>query len=218
MGRAALLAARGDLTGAENALVTLLAGALQMARNAPFEVDVVEALDLLRWGLISLAEVVEAREGERPVWAERIDQEPPSRWSRGHRTDLFSDDPAAVFDALPRIVRDEAIPHAFKRFAYRQVVVFDVCLGLEDDRRSRRALRAWRSAVEDGLVRRPSDKDVLETMRSGVRNLLLASDVSPETVCAPSVVVSPRVGFTIMTSPLRSTSRDGITLPTEELD
>jgi hypothetical protein len=217
-GRAALLAARGDLAGAEVVLRTVLAGALQMSSNAPFEVDVVEALEFMRWALEGLADVVEAREGERPSWADRLEMEAPRSWARGHRADLFSEDPAVVFDALPRIVRDEAIPHAFKRFAYRQVVLFDVCLGLEEDARSRRALRAWRGEVEAGLVRRPSDHEVLEMMRSGVRRLLVESDVSPEAVCAPSVVVSPMARFAIMTSPLRSTSRSIATLMAGDLE
>ena len=43
-------------------------------------------------------------------------------------------------------------------------------------------------------------------MRGSVQDLLLASDVTPETICAPSVVVRPKARFAIMSAPLRSLS------------
>ena len=206
-GRAALALAEEDLDGARAILATVLAGSLQVARNAPFEVDVVEALDVMRFALLGLARIAEVGEGSWPEWAERLEGGAPEVWSRGHRAALFSEDPAVVFRALPRIASDETIPHAFKRFAYRQVVLFDVCLGLRIDRASRRDHREWRSAVEAGLVRRESDREVLEMMRRGVQELVEASDVAPESICAPSVVVRPRARYAIMSSPLRSASR-----------
>ena len=202
-GRAALAAANGDLDGARTVLQMVISGALQMSRNAPFEVDVVEALVFLELALRSLAELEETREGTRPEWAAKLDEDAPDSWARGHRAALFSEDPAVVYHALPRIAKDPDVPHAFKRFAYRQVVLFDVCLGLREGRAAQS--RAWRRGVEQSLVRRESDARVLEMMRDGVHDLMVASDVTPESICAPSVVVQPGARFAIMSSPLRST-------------
>ena len=206
-GRAALRIHEGDLEGAEAVLKTVVAGAVQMARAAPFEVDVVEALTFLGAALGDLADVTEARTGERPEWAEAlaVGAAPPS-WSRGYRAALFSDDPAVIYHAMPRIAQDRAIPLAFKRFAYRQVVLFDVCLQHRVDSASRLDLRRWRDAVEGGMVRRESEARVLDMMRGSVLDLLVASDVPPEEICAPSVVVMPRARFAIMSAPLRSLS------------
>jgi hypothetical protein len=205
-GRAALAAHEGDLDGAESVLTTVVAGALQMVRNAPFEVDVVESLVILEQALASLAQLAEARDGERPAWAERLEGDTPPSWTRGYRASLFAEDPAVVYRALPLIAGDRDIPHAFKRFAYRQVALFDVCLGLVQGRAAEREHETWRTAVESGMVRRESDAQVLEMMRGGVHELMVASDVTPEVICAPSVVVQPRARFAIMSSPLRSLS------------
>jgi hypothetical protein len=182
----------------------VVAGALQMVRNAPFEVDVAESLVILEQALESLAQLAESRDGERPGWAERLESGPPASWSRGYRASLFAEDPAVVYRALPLIVGDRDIPHAFKRFAYRQVALFDVCLDLVPGRAAQREHQTWREAVESGLVRRESDASVVEMMRGGVQELMVASDVTPEVICAPSVVVQPRARFAIMSSPLRS--------------
>jgi hypothetical protein len=205
-GRAALAIHAGELEAAEAILGTVAAGAIQMARSAPFEVDVVEALGFLEAALHSLAAVAEAREGSRPDWAEALDQSPPTSWTRSHRAALFSDDPAVIYHSMPFIARDAGIPLAFKRFAYRQVVLFDVCMSQRQDGPSRRDLRSWRGAVEAGMVRRESEAQVLAMMRGTVHELLVASDVSPEKICAPSVVVLPQVRFAIMSAPLRSLS------------
>jgi hypothetical protein len=205
-GRAALAIYRGDLEKAEAILGTVIAGAIQIARAAPFEVDVVEGLVFLGAALHDLADIVEAREGERPIWAEALGQEAPASWTRGHRAALFSDDPAVIYHSLPFIARDYDIPLAFKRFAYRQVVLFDVCLGLRQDGASRRDLRGWRGAVEAGIAGRESEAHVLDMMRGSMHDLLVASDVTPETICAPSVVVRPEARFAIMSAPLRSLS------------
>jgi hypothetical protein len=117
---------------------------------------------------------------------------------------VFSEDPAVIYQALPQIARDEAIPHAFKKFAYRQVVLFDECMGLRQDTASRLRVSVWRSAVEAGLVRRESDGRVLEMMRGGVRDLIVASDVNPGAICAPSTVVQPLARIAIISSPPRS--------------
>jgi hypothetical protein len=203
-GRAALAAHQGDLEGAESVLRTVVAGALQMVRNAPFEVDVVESLFILHQALASLADVEETRLGARPAWAKRVDQGIPAIWTAGYRASLFAEDPAQVYRALPLIAGDRDIPHAFKRFAYRQVALFDVCLAQVQDRAWQREHDSWRTAVESGLVRRESDAQVLAMMRGGVQELLVASDVNPEAICAPSVVVRPQARFAIMSSPLRS--------------
>jgi hypothetical protein len=203
-GRAALAAHKQEYDEAERVLQNVVGGAIQMVRNAPFEVDVVEALSFLDKALHSLADLAEARGGERPVWAERLDGDPSEKWMQGYRASLFSDDAALLYHSMPFIVRDSEIPQAFKHFAYRQVVLFDVCLGFSKDRASILELRYWRERVEAGLVRRESEAQVLEMMRGGVQELLLASDVKPEDICAPSVVVRPEARFAIMRAPLRS--------------
>jgi hypothetical protein len=203
-GRIALAAHGGDLDEAERVLRTVVAGAVQLAMNAPFEEDVLEALVFLDRGLRSLAELSQARDGEEPAWAQRLGAGPPAAWTRGHRLAVFSEDPAVIYQALPQIARDEAIPHAFKKFAYRQVVLFDECMGLRQDTASRLRVSVWRSAVEAGLVRRESDGRVLEMMRGGVRDLIVASDVNPGAICAPSTVVQPLARIAIISSPPRS--------------
>jgi hypothetical protein len=203
-GRAALAVYYGDQEGAEAILTTVVAGALQMVRNAPFEVDVMESLFILDQALRSLADLEEAWQGTRPTWAKRLESGPPAIWTRGYRASLFAEDPAAVYRALPLIAGDRDIPHAFKRFAYRQVALFDVCLSQVRDRAWEREHSTWRTAVESGLVRRESDAQVLAMMRGGVEELLVASDVTPDAICAPSVVVRPQARYAIMASPLRS--------------
>jgi hypothetical protein len=203
-GRAALAVHDGDFDRAEAVLQTVISGALQMERNAPFEVDVTEALGFLEQAMYSLADVQQARGGERPAWAERLDDGVPKSWQRGHRASLFADDAALVYHSLPYLVKDDDIPQAFKSFAYRQVVLFDVCLAQRQDYASQRDLRYWRERVESGLVRRESEAQVLQMMRQTVQDLLVASDVSPDSICAPSVVVRPKARFAIMSAPLRS--------------
>jgi hypothetical protein len=82
-GRAALAAQRGDLDRTEEVLRAVVGGALQMVRSAPFEVDVVEALDFLGQALRSLAAVAEARGSEPPDWLERLEADESESWMGG---------------------------------------------------------------------------------------------------------------------------------------
>ncbi|MSR36449.1 MAG: hypothetical protein EXR95_07385 [Gemmatimonadetes bacterium] len=117
VGRTAL--ALGDTARAERVLRTTLAGAVQLARNAPFEVDVIEALRLALESLDGLETVLVAqgREGD-VIW--RAARERRGEWARaGYRAALFSADPAELFRALPALARDQGVPYAFRSFAYR---------------------------------------------------------------------------------------------------
>ena len=197
-GRIALAAARGDLVGAEGLARLKIAGALQMVRNAPFEVDVLEAMAVLGEALAELRLVLQAGGGAPELaWME----EGRGRWLSGSLPALFSDDPATVYHALEPLAGDPAIPHAFRRFAYRQVVLYDVCLALHGDARARRRNAAWRRTVEAGLVRRDSDARVLGMMRENVLELIRRSDVDPSRICAPTGVARPEVRMAIMTAP-----------------
>jgi hypothetical protein len=197
-GRAALALARGDSARAELVLRTTLAGAVQLARNAPFEVDAIEGLRLALEVLDALEQVLVAQGRDAEVtWRDAAKRR--GDWVRsGYRAALFSADPAVLFRALPALAQDQGVPYAFRRFAYRQVALFDVCLGRRKDYPSRRRHRDWTAAVESGLAARPSDAQLLESIRRTVRDLLEASAVPPEEICAPATVARPRVRVAIM--------------------
>lgn len=199
-GRVALAAARGDLVGAEALARLRIAGALQLVRNAPFEVDVLEAMGFLGEGLEELRLVLAAQDRDDELEALH---DPAGRWLSGARPALFSDDPATVYHALAPLAGDATIPHAFRRFAYRQVVLYDVCLALHGDADTRRRHARWRERVEAGLVRRESDRRVLTLMRENILDLIRESDVAPARICAPSAVARPGVRMAIMTAPPR---------------
>jgi hypothetical protein len=202
-GRAALALARGDSARAERVLRTTLAGAVQLARNAPFEVDAIEALRLALESLDGLERVLAAQGRDGDVtWLDARKRR--GDWVRaGYRSALFSDDPAVLFRALPALAQDQGVPYAFRRFAYRQVALFDVCLSRRQDRTSKLRHREWTAAVEAGLAARPSDAQLLESIRRTVRELLEASAVPPEEICAPATVARPSVRVAIMNAPPR---------------
>jgi hypothetical protein len=203
-GRAALALARGDDERAELVLRTALAGAVQLARNAPFEVDAIEGLRLALEALDVLERVFVAQGRDADVsW--RDARKRRGEWVRsGYRAALFSADPAVLFRALPALAQDQGVPYAFRRFAYRQVALFDVCLGRRKDYLSRRRHRDWTESVEAGLAARPSDAQMLESIRRTVRELLEASAVPPEEICAPATVAQPSVRVAIMSAPPRA--------------
>ncbi|MBW3535595.1 MAG: hypothetical protein KY453_10340 [Gemmatimonadetes bacterium] len=193
---------------AEEVLVRIrIAGALQLVRNAPFEVDVLEAIAFLEEGLAELRLVLEAQERGEELGRLASDA---GRWLSGSRASLFSDDPATVYHALAPLADDGSIPHAFRRFAYRQVVLFDVCLASHSDAETRRRHARWREAVEAGLIRRESDRQVLEMMRETVLRVMRRSDVAPALICAPHVVARPDVRMAIMTAPPRRPSSSAL--------
>jgi hypothetical protein len=202
-GRAALALARGDSTRAELVMRTTLAGAVQLARNAPFEVDAIEALRLALETLDGLERVLAAQGREADVtWLDARNRR--GEWVRaGYRSALFSANPAVLFRALPALAQDQGVPYAFRRFAYRQVALFDVCLSRRKDHLSKIRHREWTAAVEAGLAARPSDAQLLEAIRRTVRELLEASAVPPEEICAPATVAQPRVRVAIMSAPPR---------------
>jgi hypothetical protein len=200
-GRAALALARGDHVEAERLLRGALAGALQLVRNAPFEVDAVEGMRLTVEALagLELLLVAEGREGE-VTWRGTLEER--GAWIReGYRAALFSADPAVLFRAMPALAQDQDVPYAFRRFAYRQVALFDVCLGRRTDGASRRRHRDWTAAVEAGLARRESDAELLQAIRRTVVLLLEASAVPPEEICAPATVARPQARVAIMIAP-----------------
>lgn len=200
-GRAALALAEHDPARAEKILRTTLAGAVQLARNAPFEVDAIEGLRMALETLDGLERVLVAEGKSADVtWVGARKRR--GDWARaGYRSALFSDDPAVLFRALPALAQDQGVPLAFRRFAYRQVALFDVCLGRRGDPLARARHREWTGAVEAGLAARPSDAALLESIRRTVRDLLEASAVSPEQICAPATVIQPRVRVAIMSAP-----------------
>ena len=202
-GRAALALAQGDAERAEAILRTTLAGAVQLARNAPFEVDAIEALRLALETLDGLERVLVAQGREADVtWLDARKRR--GEWVRaGYRRALFSADPAVLFRALPALAQDQGVPFAFRRFAYRQVALFDVCLSRRKDHMSRLRHREWTASVEAGLAGRPSDAQLLESIRRTVRELLEASAVPPEEICAPATVAQPSVRVAIMNAPPR---------------
>lgn len=200
-GRAALAAHAGDLDGAEAVLRTVIAGAVQLAENAPFEVEVVEALQHLDAALATLRHLDRYRDLETP-WLEDYLAVHPSTWLRGVRPVLFSDDASAIYVAMPALAGDPGIPWAFRRVGFRQVVLIDVCLGLHTEPAVREAHRRWLAGVEAGLVRRPSDRGVLDLMRRSVRDLLEASAVAPDRICSPAAGIRPDARMAIMRAPL----------------
>lgn len=200
-GRAALIAHAGDLDGAAAIFRTVIAGAIQLADNAPFEVEVLEALEHLEAALHALRELDRRRDLETP-WLEDYLAVRTDHWLRGMRPVLFSDDASAIYVAMPALAGDPGIPWAFRRVGYRQVVLTDVCLGLHQDTDVREAHRRWLAGVEAGLVRRPSDGAVLDLMRRSVRDLLEASAVSPDRICSPVAGIRPDARMAIMRAPL----------------
>ena len=197
-GRVALALARGDPERGERILRTTLAGALQLARNAPFEVDALEGLRLVLETLGGLERLLIAEgRGDEVTW--RGLPETRERWiGVGSRAALFSADPAELFGAMPALAQDRGVPLAFRRFAYRQVALWDVCLGRRTDPLSGVRHRAWTAAVEVGLAARESDAELLKAIRGTVRRLLKASAVPPEQICAPTSVVRPEARVAIM--------------------
>jgi hypothetical protein len=202
-GRAALALAQGDLPEAERVLRVALAGALQLVRNAPFEVDAVEGLRLMVDALGGLERFLVAQgRAEEVTWRGTLEER--GAWvGPGYRTALFSADPAVLFRAMPALAQDQEVPYAFRRFAYRQVALFDVCLGRRTDRVSRTRHREWTAAVEAGLARRASDAELLRAIRRTVVQLLEASAVPPEEICAPATVARPQARVAIMIAPPR---------------
>lgn len=123
-------------------------------------------------------------------------------WEARHRRALFSDDPVTIFRALPAIATDDLIPYAFRRFAYRQVVLYDVCLEqAADGPAERRDHREWRAAVDGALVRRESDRWFIGLLRARVEDLLSRSAVPARAICDPTSVRLPGARIAIMTAP-----------------
>ena len=206
-GRAALALAEGDLPRGERILRTTLGGAIQLVRNAPFEVDVLEGMRLVVETLDGLERVLIAEgRGEEVTW--RGARETRGGWARrGSRAALFSADPALMFRAMPALAQDREVPIAFRRFAYRQVALWDVCLGRRTDLVSRARHEQWTRSVEVGIAARVGDAQMLDAIRTTVRRLLEASAVPPDQICAPSRVVLPETRMAIMSAPPRLGSR-----------
>lgn len=206
-GRAALALAEGDRDRAERILRTALAASVQLVRSSPFELDVLEGMRLMVETLDGLERVLiaEGREGE-VTW--RGTRQSRGAWARrGARPALFSSDPEVLFRALPALARDGDVPIAFRRFAYRQVALWDVCLGRRTDPLSRARHETWTRQVEAGLAVREGDADLLDAIRSTVRGLLEASAVPPAQICAPTRVVLPETRVAILSAPPRLGSR-----------
>ena len=123
---------------------------------------------------------------------------------RGFQAALFSASPAVLLGAMPALTQDQGMPLAYRRFAYRQVALFDVCLGRRTDAASRIRHRQWTAAVEAGLAARADDAELLESIRRTVRRLLEASAVPPEEICAPATVVQPQLQVAIISAPPRT--------------
>ena len=200
-GRAALAVARGDFESADSVMRTVVSASLQWIRNAPFEVDVLEGLSWLDRSLESLRRLQEAGEGPAPDWVHRYDHLEPGAWLRGVRGALFSQDPGVVHRAMPALAADPGIPYAFKRLAYRQVVLGDVCLEMREEPDVRDDHDRWRAAVEVNLVRRESDRHVLELMRRQVRELIRSAEVPPADVCRPGSGLRPGARMAIILAP-----------------
>lgn len=200
-GRAALAAHRGDLGGAREILRMTVAAALQMVEHAPFEVDVVEALEFLDAGLEGMR-AIDRYQGLETPWLDAWTSATVEGWTRGVRGVLFSGDLSDLYRAMPALALDPGIPYAFKRLAYRQVVLTDVCLELREDRAPGGPHDRWRTAVELGLVRHESEQRVLELMRRKVRALMQTSAVPPHRVCSPERGVRPDARMAIIAAPL----------------
>jgi len=206
-GRAALAIAQDRPELADSVMRTVVSGALQWIRNAPFEVDVLEGLVLLDRALSSL-QTLHASEAPLQPWMERYRRMEPGAWLRGARGALFSQDPGVVHRAMPALAADPGIPYAFKRFAYRQVLLGDVCLGMRNEPDVRLDHDGWRASVEVNLVRRESDLHVLELMRRQVRKLILSSAVPLEEVCRPGSGLRPGARMAIiMAAPTDTSTR-----------
>jgi hypothetical protein len=180
---------------------TVASASLQWIRNAPFEVDVLEGLFWLDRSLESLRRLQEAGDGPTPDWLQRYVDLEPGAWLRGMRGALFSQDPGVVHRAMPALAADPGIPYAFKRFAYRQVVLGDVCLEMRGEPDVRDDHDRWRTAVEVNLVRRESDRHVLELMRRQVRKLIRSAEVPPADVCRPGSGLRPGARMAIIMAP-----------------
>ena len=202
-GRAALALERGDPEQAERHLRIALGGASQLVRNSPFEVDAVEGMRLMVVALDALERFLVAHGREDEVtWRGTLEER--GGWIRaGYRAALFSSDPAVLFRAMPALAQDHGVPFAFRRFAYRQVALFEVCLGRRVDTVSRMRHRGWTAAVEEGLGRRESDAEMLRAIRRTVQRLLHESAVPPEEICAPATVAQPQARVAIMIAPPR---------------
>ena len=206
-GRAALALAEGDKKRGERILRTTLAGAIQLVRNAPFEVDVLEGMRVVAESLDGLQRVLIAEgRGDEVSWqGARASR---GGWvRRGSRAALFSADPAVMYRAMPALAQDREVPVAFRRFAYRQVALWDVCLGRRTDIISRAEHEQWTRGVEAGLAAREGDAQMLSAIRTTVRRLLEASAVPPDQICAPTRAVLPETRIAIMSAPPRLGSR-----------
>ena len=203
-GRSALAFAWDDAAKGEEILRTTLAGALQLVRNAPFEVDVLEGVRLVQETLDGLERFLVAQGREQEVvWTEP--RTGRGAWFRmGHRAALFSEDPGVLFRAMPLLARDQEVPYAYRRFAYRQVVLFEVCLSRRSDVVSRERRRAWTAAVESGLASREGDAELLRAIRRTVVDLLDVSAVPPEEICAPATGTRAQARVVIMSAPPHS--------------
>jgi hypothetical protein len=199
-GRVALAVAHDRPEEADSVMRIVVSGALQWIRNAPVEVDVLEGLALLDRALSSL-EALRKPRGARQPWMEAYDRMEPESWVRGVRGALFSQEPGVVHRAMPALAADPGIPHAFKRFAYRQVLLGDVCLEMRTEPEVRADHDRWRAAVEVNLVRRESDRYVLELMRRQVRDLIRSAEVPPEAVCRPGSGLRPGARLAIIMAP-----------------
>lgn len=200
-GRAALAVARGDLEEAERIMRIVVSASLQWIRNAPFEVDVLEGLSWLDRSLESLRTLQNAREVSDPGWVQRYVDLEPGAWLRGMRGALFSQDPGVVHRAMPALAADPGIPYAFKRLAYRQVMLGDVCLEMRGEADIRDDHDRWRAAVEVNLIRRESDRYVLELMRRHVRELIRSAEVPPRDVCRSGSGLRPGARMAIILAP-----------------
>lgn len=158
---------------------------------------------------VGIGRLTALRDGEGGValeaWAELR-----AFWEEGHRRALFSDDPVSIYRALPAIAADDLIPYAFRRFAYRQVVLYDVCLErAAENATARREHRAWRSAVDEALFRRESDRWFIGLLRARVADLLERSAVPADQICDRERVRLPGARIAIMTaSPSRGLVTD----------
>ncbi len=221
-GRAALALHRGEHAEAERLMRLVVSASLQLLDNAPHEVEAIQGLEFLRAGLAGLDEVRELRGlqgGEEEGVEEGEDDSIPGDgapgelpgedletapgpdeptyeewWARNGRVTLLSRNAEELYRALPYLVVDETIPYALRLLGYRQVVLYDVCL----HRRGAEGSPVWRSRVEEGLVRRPSDRALLELARGRVADLLDASGVPPAAVCSEERVAHPTVRLAIM--------------------
>lgn len=207
--RAGLAAHRGELEEAARVLRVVIGGALNFAEESPFEADVVMALDWLDDALSDL-DAVEARAG----WTsgDRSGDGGPVRSGQaggsetGALDELVSEELDRIYEGMPAIAADPDIPHAFRMGAYRAVSLADVCLEVRtaQDGAGSAAHRGWRAAVEDGLVRRESDRRHLELVRTRTVELVQAARVPLEEMCVPARGFAPTVGRSIVLAPAPS--------------